>query len=263
MGLSGFRAVTFTAIFLFGAFAQAQDYHLLSNNSSTPHQGILVAQADDDDAYDPFADYSEFEESVEEEEDLNFFRNGRLLTLGFTAGLRSFTGNLGKIYSSSGIYGLNLTFFFDLRFGMQFGFLSSSHALDVKSNSGAANVQGTVALTDISLNLKYYFNTQNVTKGLADLNPYIIGGVSTIQRTISLRNTSGGAYAKDSAFGFNLGAGIEIPMLKNKMYFGLQGAYQLVGFSDENRAIKDSNDIATVNPSGDSWTGLGMLGINF
>ena len=24
--------------------------------------------------------------------------------------------------------------------------------------------------------MKYYFNTQNVTKGLADLNPYILGG---------------------------------------------------------------------------------------
>lgn len=258
-----FNAATLIAIFLMGTLARAQNSPQLVSANSLPDGGILVAQGEDDDAYDPFADYSEFEESMEEEEDLNFFRNGRLLTLGFTAGLRNFTGNLNKIYSSSGMYGLNLTFFFDLRFGMQIGFLTSSHTINAKSSSGAPNVEGTVSLTDISLNLKHYFNTQNVTKGLANLNPYILGGVSTIQRTLSLRQVTSGAYAKDSAFGFNLGAGIEIPMLKNKMYFGLQGAYQLVNFADENRSFKDANNADTIKASGDSWTALGMLGINF
>ena len=249
-----FNAATLVAIFLMSSAAFAAS----PSSKMLPDGGILVAQSEDDDAYDPFADYSEFEESMEEEEDLNFFRNGRLLTLGFTAGLRNFTGNLGQIYKSNGIYGLNLTFFFDLRFGMQIGFLSSSHAISAPTTAG--NVDGTVSLTDISLNLKHYFNTQNVTKGLASLNPYILGGVSTIQRTLSLRNVTSGAYAKDSAFGFNLGAGIEIPMLKNKMYFGLQGAYQLVSFPDENKAFGGPGGITA---SGDSWTALGMLGINF
>ncbi len=252
-------AATLVAILLMSTVSAAQSSPRLLSSVALPDGGILIAQSEDDDAYDPFADYSEFEESMEEEEDLNFFRNGRLLTLGFTAGLRGFTGQLNQTYTSAGIYGLNLTFFFDLRFGMQIGFLSSSHALSAPLASGAGNVDGTVSLTDISLNLKHYFNTQNVTKGLASLNPYILGGMSTIQRTISLRNVTSGAYAKDSAFGFNLGAGIEIPMLKNKMYFGLQGAYQLVSFPDEARNIPDTN----VKPAGDSWTGLGMLGINF
>lgn len=253
MILRHFNAAFLVVIFLVapGTFTKA---------SAQMDGGILVAQSEDDDAYDPFADYSEFEESMEEEEDLNFFRNGRLLTLGFTAGLRSFTGNLGQIYKSNGIYGLNLTFFFDLRFGMQIGFLTSSH--NVSAPTTGANAEGTVGLTDISLNLKHYFNTQNVTKGLANLNPYIIGGVSNLQRTLSLRNVTSGAYAKDSAFGFNLGAGIEIPMLKNKMYFGIQGVYQLVTFPDENRKFPDSTT-GRVTASGDSWTALGMLGINF
>lgn len=226
-----------------------------------PENSILIAQSDDDDAYDPFADYSEFEESMEEEEDLNFFRNGRLLTLGFTAGLRGFTGNLSKIYQNNGIYGLNLTFFFDLNFGMQLGFLTGQHTVAINANPPAADITGSVSLTDISLNLKYYFNTQNVTKGLANLNPYLLGGVSQVQRTVSLKNTS--VYTKDSAFGFNLGAGIEIPMMRNKMFFGIQGAYQVLNFSDENRPIPDSTGQPTIKPSGDSWTGLGMLGLNF
>src|ERR1700733_14940788 len=51
-----------------------------------PPHSLLLAQSDADDAYDPFADYSEFEETMDEEEDINFFRNGRLMTLGFLAG---------------------------------------------------------------------------------------------------------------------------------------------------------------------------------
>ena len=57
-----------------------------------PRRGQLLAQNDADDSYDPFADYSEFEQSSDEEEDINFFRNGRLFTLGFIGGYRGWTG---------------------------------------------------------------------------------------------------------------------------------------------------------------------------
>ena len=35
------------------------------------------AQDEEGNVYDPFIDYSEFEEAGEEEADINFFRNGR------------------------------------------------------------------------------------------------------------------------------------------------------------------------------------------
>ena len=47
---------------------------------------ILASAQAEDETYNPFADYSEFEESGEEEADLHFFRNGRFLTLGFMLG---------------------------------------------------------------------------------------------------------------------------------------------------------------------------------
>ena len=53
---------------------------------------------------------------MDEEEDINFFRNGRLLSLGFTLGYRGFTQTFGKIYSGSPTFGLFLAYFFDLRF---------------------------------------------------------------------------------------------------------------------------------------------------
>lgn len=224
-------------------------------------RGVLLAQAETDDAYDPFADYSEFDESMDEEEDINFFRNGRMLTLGFIGGYRGFTDNLGKIYSGNATFGLFLSYFFDLRFAIQIGYLTSDHTMVLKGQ-GFNPIQGSIGISDLSFLLKYYFNTQNVTRGLAELNPYLLGGFSQIYRTaVYSGNTNA---AKDSAFAFNIGAGIEIPMMRNKMFFGLQGNYQLISFADEARVIEDSGGTKTgVAGSGDAFLGLAVLGINF
>ena len=244
-----------------GSSGLVKPWLVAANDATPPRPGILLAQNEGDDAYDPFADYSEFEESSDEEEDINFFRNGRLLTLGFIGGYRGWTDTLGKIYSGGAGFGLFLSYFFDLRFAMQFGFLTSDHTL-VVTGQGFSPIQGTVSTTDLSILFKYYFNTQNVTRGLADLNPYLVAGFSQIYRTTTVSGNSN--FAKDSAFGFDAGAGLEIPMMKNKMYFGFQGLYQLVNFSDEAKVILDANDTKTgVSPAGDSFLLLGILGVNF
>lgn len=116
--------------------------------------------------------------------------------------------------------------------------------------------------SDVMLLLKYYFNTQNVTRGLAELNPYLVGGFSQIYRTITINGVD--AVAKDSAFGFNFGAGIEVPMMRNKMFFGMQALYQFVSFADESRVILDINENPTgISPRGDSYLIHGILGVNF
>jgi hypothetical protein len=226
----------------------------------TARPGLLLAQNEGDDAYDPFADYSEFEETMDEEEDINFFRNGRLLTIGFIGGYRGWTENLGKIQTGSPGFGLFMTYFFDLRFALQFGYLTSDHTLVVRGPN--KNVTGTVSISDLSFSLKYYFNTQNVTRGLADLNPFLLGGFSQVYRTTTVSGSTN--FGKDSAFAFNVGAGFEVPMMRNRMFFGAQAVYQLINFPNEGQVIYDADGISTgVNPSGDSFLVLGVLGVNF
>lgn len=233
----------------------------LENGTWRPRAGVLLAQADED-SYDPFSDYSEFEESMEEEEDINFFRNGRLVTMGFILGYRGWTQVLGQVYSGSPAFGLFLSYFFDLRFALQFGYLTSDHPLFVPARNGASSIQGSVNVTDISFLLKYYFNTQNVTRGLADLNPYAVAGFSQLYRTAVV--TGNNSFAKDSAFAFDIGAGLEIPMMRNKMYFGSQLLYQIANFADEGKQYQDKDERLTgVTPTGDTWTLLGVLGVNF
>lgn len=234
-------------------------FHLLAQPAEQ-FPGVLLAQAEGDDAYDPFADYSEFEESEEEEEDINFFKNGRLLTVGFMGGYRSFSDVLGTIYSGSPTFGIFISYFFDLRFALQLGYLTSDHTLKIPARGTANAVQGTVGLSDFSVLTKYFFNTQNVTRGLADLNPYLIGGFSQVYRT----TTVSGSSVKDNAFAFDIGFGIEVPLSRNKMYYGLQGMYQLINFSDEGSVFLDNLGNSTgVSPAGDAYTILAVLGVNF
>jgi hypothetical protein len=244
---------------LLGSAAQASDFVFPARELKKP---MLLAQAEGDDAYDPFSDYSEFDEASDEEADINFFRNGRFFVLGFAGGIRSFTDNLSKFYSSAPSYGLFMTFFFDLRFALQAGFTTGDYSYEAKGTSGT-KVNGNVSMTFLDVSLKYFFNTQNVTRGLADLNPYAIGGFSQIYRTLTL---SSGDSARDSTMGLNIGAGIEIPLMRKKAFFGIQGMYRYFNFKDENQfTTLDSitGETTSIKPSGDSYDIMGILGMNF
>ena len=265
--------MTFSFLLLIGSKSRAQNLLreplLLADNSANspehlkfPAGGTLIAQANDDEAYDPFADYSDFEQTEEEEEDENFFRNGRLITVGFVGGYRGFTGTLGSIYTPNASFGLYICYFFDLRFALQIGYFTGDYALNVQGPSEL--VTGNISLSDVSFNLKYYFNTQNVTRGLADLNPYAIFGLSEVFRTISISTNTNGDYVKDAALAGNLGVGIEIPIMRNKMYLGAQGMFQYLSFPDSGQDFLQSDKQSTkVKPAGNSYTITAILGVNF
>lgn len=218
-----------------------------------------VAHAQDtaDETYDPFADYSEFEEAAQEEADINFFRNGRFVTMGLVGGMQSFTGGLAKDNQSAPFFGIFLSYFFDLRFALQFGYAMSDHNM---SMAGPPVQKGTTAMQKTSFDFKYYFNTQNVTRGLAALNPYALIGFSNNARTRTYAGLDG--FVRDGGMGIDFGAGLEIPMMRNKMFFGIQALYQYVNFKGEGSPEKIV-DTTTYNTAGDVLEIIGILGVNF
>lgn len=221
----------------------------------------LLSQSEFDDTYDPFSDYSEFDEASEEEADINFFRNGRFLTVGFLLGMRGFTENLNSLYSSGASYGLAMSYFFDLRMAVQFGFQTGDYAFQLQVPN-QPTLNGNVSLTFMHINLKYYFNTQNVTRGLADLNPYLIGGFSQVYRTYTLAGIDG--FGREGTMGIDAGIGIEVPLWRRRAYFGVQGTFHYINFRDENSPITLPNGTpTTAKPVGDSFDVLGILGLNF
>lgn len=227
-----------------------------------------VAQMDPDEAYDPFTDYSEFDEESDEEADINFFRNGRFLTAGVGGGIRGFTGNFADTYESGPDFGIFLTYFFDLRLAMSLSFQTGDHGVRFQTESGGIvkdTFTGNVSITSINVDLKYYMNTQNVTRGLADLNPYILGGFGNFYRTYTLTSTAGAVdgYARDSTMGFDLGAGLEIPLMRKKAFLGVQAVYHYVEFRDESKLHVDGGDKLVKPISGDFYSLHAIIGLNF
>lgn len=230
----------------------------------TDHKSYLLAQTDPDEAYDPFTDYSEFDEESDEEADINFFRNGRFFTLGLAGGSRGFTGNMGEIYETAPTFGIYITYFFDLRLAMSLGFQTGDHAVRFTTNNGTRPYTGNVSISSMNFDLKYYLSTQNVTRGLADLNPYILGGLGQFYRTYTLADLDG--YSRDSTMGFDLGAGLEIPLMRKKAFLGLQGTYHYVEWTDENKSgVSTDGGLEKLdkNIQGDFFDFMLIIGMNF
>jgi len=202
------------------------------------------AQYEGDDVYDPFADYSEFEENVQEEADINFFRNGRFFNLSLLLGGRMFTDGMAQYVEAAPTPGIALTYFFNLRLALQFSYTFSQHVLGPFSgqiNNTNVNVQGNMGLTSIAFDLKYYVNTDNVTRGLANLNPYFLAGFSQNSRSFSLVDQT--IVGKDDGAGLDMGFGIEIPVARNEMFVGAQFTYTFANFSSENRPWTENPQI--------------------
>lgn len=215
------------------------------------------------DAYDPFIDYSEYEDNSDEEADINFFRNGRFFTLGLTVGQKVLTQGMREVWRDGTHFGLFLSYFFDLRFALQIGYSVGSHPIDF--TAAGKHVTGDTSIQVLSANLKYYVNTQNVTRGLAAINPYLTAGFANVTRDTSVDGQP--AFTKDSSTGFEAGLGLEIPMLRNKMFLGAQATYQIVNFAGENSELyvdNGSGQVASgIIPSGDFINFNVILGINF
>jgi hypothetical protein len=239
---------------------------------------IAIAQStstDVDESFDPFADYNEFDQQTEEEADINFLRNGRYLTVAFVSGLRTFVGGgFSQAYKTNLDYGVEFSYFFDLQIAGSLSYITGDHSVAFNSytDPGLSSISipytGTVNIQMIDFHLKYYFNTDNVTKGLADLNPYALIGTGYHIRTYNLSQNLGSD--PDRVVGFKLAGGIEIPLLKRRSYLGLQGTYRYVQFPDENTDKIDEGGTAssvynTVSPrlNGDIFEMNVILGMNF
>ena len=256
----------------------------LTNDIYASDTGLLAQFEQVGEHYDPFADYSEFEEASEEEADIHFFTNGRLLNFGGLFGARRFTSELGKQESMFGLGGgVFLNFFFNLRSAFQISYFRTAHKLENKFSQTHDSVENTT-LSELDLDFKYYFNTQNVTKGLAAINPYVALGIGWIKRVQKFNWRDPDDPVEARHWGFNSGLGVEFPMMRNTAYFGIEGRFQYVMFNDENdnkeintcgfssvecSEDEDGNEVAQLsgNPefgyNGDLVNVIAFIGFNF
>ncbi len=250
-------------------YAQSDNSQSAASSNSQNQSGGSQTQSDSsgsggnglNNAYDPFIDYNEYNTSGQEEADINFFENGRLLSAQIEIGDRTFTDGFHKLYSDGMTYGGAFTYFFDLNIGLQFSFTTSSHNISI--SGGGVSKTGNVTFNEFGLDLKYYFNMADVTKGLASFNPYILIGFSPVTRISTVDGES--EFSRDSAVAFDGGLGFEVPFNRHQMFLGAQAEYQVVNFPDQNTQITlNSGTINTgIYPNGGIITLLGFIGMSF
>jgi hypothetical protein len=231
---------------------------------------------DIDENFDPFSDYNEDEQSAEEEADINFFKNGRFLTVGVLAGYRGYTEGFSQGYGPAVSFGIQFSYFFDLQTALSLSYSIADSSVDFYSYNDASftsvseHYTGTVNIQSFDLNAKYYFNTENVTKCLAELNPYVLFGIGQFTRTYNLSKVL--AIEPDRPIGFKIGTGIEIPIMRHRAYFGLQAEYHYVQFPDENNEFIEEDKPGIAEPvlspvrprlNGDIFELQTSIGFNF
>ena len=235
----------------------------LQNAFSAENHWTLAQNELSTSTFDPFIDYGEFQDNVTEEESVNFFQNGRSLTLSFMGGYEALTLNMRQIYGDAPfVVGAGISFFLDLRFAFQVsGAFPSGHYNSLLNSSSS--------FSHFGIDLKYYLNRQYLTKDASFFNPYFVFGpfwlnikahipqISAPQPIPLIQNPAQSpgqaippldpltrdekqALASYNAAGVKAGLGLEIPFIKQS-FIGVEVSYLYTVLQNENE------DLSTLN----------------
>ena len=268
------KSIFFTLLFAFsyltGISAAATTVNQINLQQNLFTKSWLMAQnttqnETEINAYDPFADYSEFENTAEEQENINFFQTGRFLTIGAMGGIKLFTLNMATLYQIGPTYGGYLNYFFDLNFAIQFGLTASTHSIALKTSSGQGFL-GAADFISMGVDFKYFLDKNLFNKNFYWLQPYFFLGVFNSRLTMIATFTDQTGFFEDNGYGLNMGLGLEFQFLK-KIYFGLEYAFKFITLEQEAVPLQlntgNTKKNTNFRPYGDWMNITLLLGVNF
>jgi len=173
----------------------------------------------------PFTEYGEFNEDEDETQIQQFFQYGRFFGFSLGTGFYGVTGNRGLLWEGGfPMTNLKVHYWFDFELGLDLGFHTSPHSYE--SGGSIFNV----SVISFNVNLKYYFNTKDVTAPITFASPYLILGGGGYFKSEASENSE--TVDSDSNFGINAGFALEFPIVYKKSYFTLEGKVHFVTFAD-------------------------------
>ena len=231
--------------------------------------GALAEEKTDEmEAYDPFTDYSEFENPEEEDRNIRFFKGERFFSIGFYGGMRFFTGQMVHLLKP-GFFnvGAFINYFINLTTSLQFTFLHGSHDFFLK-RPDIETLQARFGYHNFGVDIKHHFDKKKLIPFIAFFNPYVFIGCTYTRRPGDLFEADERIRNITGSFGARAGLGIEIHFSK-KFFMGILGDFNYVTFEDEGipiPALKKGTDqiVSTGIPlSGDMIHALFMFGAHF
>jgi hypothetical protein len=175
------------------------------------------------------------EESQEEEKDTRFFQQGRFFGVSLGLGFQAVAGNRGVLWQGGfPAVDFKLHYWFDFNLALDLGITTAQqfYQLDIGSN----NFQRVdVNLFSGVIDVKYYFDTKDLSAPITFSNPYLIAGVEAISKTEL--NSSQGTTDLDSSIGATGGAGLEFAITPRKFFFTIEGKVHYAVFKDTSRSV--------------------------
>ncbi|MEW6055892.1 MAG: hypothetical protein AB1540_04685 [Bdellovibrionota bacterium] len=221
-----FKSTLLAALLLCSIFAQ--------NAFAADSPAAKKGEESDEILSGPYSEYGEFDSSEDEANDEKFFQFGRFFGLGLGLGVTQATGNAGRIYQGGFPTILaRINYWFDFNFALQVDVENSKHNYDI-SPDGLTSVN----LFRVLFDVKYYFDTRDLSAPITFVGPHLIAGGGFYQRTdnIGAGNadaTLANSVQSENAFGFNFGGGFELTLKPKKTYLQIQSLVHLVQFSDQ------------------------------
>ena len=199
-----------------------------------------ISEDDDLNVYNPSIDYLDFQQSEEEKEkELNFFKDGRLLSVMAFPAYRYFFPE--QSLSPYMHFGGGLNHFVNLNVSIQFSFTFGAHNLINQSESLGQSVFNT-----LYADIKFYWNRDRLVKLISYFNPYIFMGGIFGQRSTTVYFNNNSVSASAIGFGGRAGLGIEIH-LSQKVFLGTQLSYEYISFRNRDKTDGNSVELAPGN----------------
>lgn len=189
---------------------------------------------EDDYGDTPFTRYGEFNDEEEEAADTAFFQYGRLFGVSLGAGFEGVSGNRGALYQGGfPQVELKVHYWFDFNFGLDLTVSTVQHTYEIKDPTTPQSLVGRykAVINRLGLDMKYYFDTKDLSAPISFANPYIFAGFGAFSKSETSTASSSDADI-DSKLGFTAGAGLEFTIKPKKSYFYIEGKAHAVQFED-------------------------------
>ncbi len=174
----------------------------------------------------PFTEYGEFNEEKEETADTTFFQHGRFFGASLGLGFQGVTGNRGLLWQGGfPVIDLKVHYWFDFNVALDMGLWFVKHNYEYQGE------RTQVSMNNLGINVKYYFDTKNLSAPISFANPYILAGVGSVSKTETSEKDSESSDP-DSAFAIGGGAGLEFAIRPKKVYFSVEGKVWYASFKD-------------------------------
>jgi hypothetical protein len=186
-----------------------------------------IQPEDEDFSSAPFNDYAEFNEEEEETEDVRFYQNGRFFGVSIGTGFEGVTGNRGLLWQGGfPVIDFRVHYWFNFNMAMDMGFFNAPHNFFAKNQGDAVDVK----LFQVGINIKYYFDTKNLSAPISFANPYVLLGGGAYTKTES--SVSAQTQTPETTVGIGFGGGLEFAIKPKKVAFSIESKIHFVTFKD-------------------------------